>query len=126
MITATSSPSVGVAGRPQIDTSVVAAQDVFAHLSISLFHDRTEAGHLLDGVMVDSTSFTGASFYGPNISAARYETMFAGKMRMLQKLHNNLRALNPAAEVHGNPLMEYGQIGPANATVPPAASWKTT
>ena len=102
------------------------AQDAFANLSISLFHDRAEAGRVLDGVMVDGTSYTGASRFGPNVSDARYARLFAGKMRMLRKMHDNLRALNPAAEVHGNPLLEYGQIGPAGAPVPAGADWNTT
>ena len=42
----------GPNGRPQIDTSVVAAQDFFANLSVSLFHVPGEAKRLLDGVMV--------------------------------------------------------------------------
>jgi hypothetical protein len=35
------------AQHPQIDTSVVAAQDCFANLSISLFHDQAEASDML-------------------------------------------------------------------------------
>ena len=118
--------------RPQIDTSAPGAQDAFANLSISLFHDRAEAGRLLDGVFVDGTSYTGAARYGPNVSAARYERLFAGKMLMLAKMHDNLRALNPGAEVHGNPLLEYGQITPAGggggppAPLPPGADWNTS
>jgi len=68
--------------RPQIDTSVVGAQDFFANLSVSLFHQRAEAEKLLDGVMVDGTSWSGASRYGPNVSDARYEKLFNGKVRI--------------------------------------------
>ena len=80
---------------------MVAAQDFFANLSISLFHNRSEAVELLDGVMVDGTSWSGPSRLGPNVSAARYERLFDGKMAMLAKLQANLVALNGHSEVHG-------------------------
>ena len=104
-------PFGGQGDRHQIDTSVPAAQDFFANLSVSLFHERADAEALLDGVMVDGTSWSGASRYGPNVSAARYTKLFEGKMAMLAKMQSILQQLNGHGEVWGNPLMEYGQIG---------------
>ena len=77
-------PFGGSGSRPQVDPSVVAAQDFFANLSISLFHDREDAKQYLDAVFVDGTSWTGAQRYGPNVSDARYEKLFEGKMAMLE------------------------------------------
>lgn len=113
--------------RHQIDPAVPGAQDYFANLSVSLFHSRQEAVELLDGVMVDGTSWTGASRYGPNISPARYEKMFEGKMNMLKKMQTVLTKLN-GGEVLGNPLLEYGQINPTpNGPTPTrGAGWNTT
>eukprot|EP01052_Picozoa_sp_SAG31_P010116 SAG31_NODE_545_length_14238_cov_15.518849_3_plen_480_part_00 len=117
----------GVCPRAQIDPTVPAAQDFFANLSVSLFHDRAEAIELLDGVMVDGTSWTGPGRYGPNVSAARYEELFAGKMQMLVKMQAILSELNGHAEVWGNPLLEYGQIGgPGHAGDSVGARWNTT
>jgi len=99
---------------------VPAAQAFFANLSVSLFHKRADAAALLDGVMVDGTSYRGPTPY-PNVSAARYQRLFLGKMAMLAMLHNNLQLLNPAAEVLGNPLLEYGD--PEQAA---GARWNTT
>ena len=73
--------------RKQIDTSVPGAQDFFANLSVSLFHSANDAKALLDGVMVDGTSWTGAARYGPNVSATRYAALFDGKMAMLANVH---------------------------------------
>ena len=87
-------PQPGQPVRPQIDTSVPAAQDFFANLSVSLFHSHADAKDLLDGVMVDGTSWSGASRYGPNVSAARYRKLFDGKMAMLAKMQNILKELN--------------------------------
>jgi hypothetical protein len=100
----------------QIDPSVVAAQDYFANLSISLFHDHAEAVSLLDGVFVD-----GVGYRNPdpvNISQARYEKIFAGQMAMMEKLTVNLKALNPSNEAIGNPLLAYN--APENS---PEAKW---
>ena len=113
-------------GGKQIDTSVEGAQNFFANLSVSLFHNREEAVRLLDGVMVDGTSWTGPGRYGPNVSAARYETLFAGKMKMLAKMQGIMSALN-GGEVWGNPLLEYGVIGaPGHQGDDPGARWNTT
>ena len=113
-------------GGKQIDTSVEGAQDFFANLSVSLFHNHEEAVRLLDGVMVDGTSWTGPGRYGPNVSAARYETLFAGKMKMLAKMQGIMSALN-GGEVWGNPLLEYGVIGaPGHQGDDPGARWNTT
>jgi hypothetical protein len=112
--------------RPQIDTSVVAAQNFFANLSVSLFHEHADAARLLDGVMVDGTSWSGPGRYGPNVSAARYERLFAGKMAMLAKMQAILKALS-GGEVWGNPLLEYGQIGgPGKEGDQTGARWNTT
>lgn len=116
----------GICPRAQIDTSVAAAQDFFANLSVSLFHEQGEAARLLDGVMVDGTSWSGPSRYGPNVSAARYEKLFAGKMTMLAKMQAILKGLN-GGEVWGNPLLEYGQIGPpGHEGESTGADWNTT
>lgn len=105
----------------QIDSSVVGAQDYFANLSISLFHDRAEAAALLDGVFVDGVSFRNPD--AAKISSARYLTMFAGQMTMMEKLCTNIRALNPNGEAIGNPLLQYGMIGPQpNSSMPPGAN----
>ena len=87
-------PFGGKGTRKQIDTSVVGAQDFFANLSVSLFHQHDEAVRLLDGVMVDGTSWTGKSRYGPNVSDARYLKLFQGKMQMLSKMQHILSSLN--------------------------------
>jgi hypothetical protein len=120
-------PFGGSKTRPQIDTSVPAAQDFFANLSVSLFHSHSDAARLLDGVMVDGTSWSGPGRYGPNVSAARYEKLFAGKMAMLAKMQSILKELS-GGEVWGNPLLEYGQIGPApdHASDSRGARWNTT
>ena len=120
-------PFGGSGSRPQIDTSVPGAQDFFANLSVSLFHSHSEAARLLDGVMVDGTSWSGPGRYGPNVSAARYEKLFAGKMTMLAKMQAILKALS-GGEVWGNPLLEYGQIGttPGHAADSPGSRWDTT
>jgi hypothetical protein len=117
-------------GRPQIDPTVVAAQDWYSTLSVKLFHNHSECIELLDGIMVDGSSWSGASRYGPNVSEARYAKIFAGKMEMLAKTQAVYTNLKPAGGVlAGNPLMEYGQIGPSPP--PPGSStqggnWNTT
>jgi hypothetical protein len=116
----------GKSTRHQIDTSVIAAQDFFANLSVSLFHNHAEAVELLDGVMVDGTSWSGPGRYGPNVSAARYQKLFAGKMAMLAKMQAILKGLS-GGEVWGNPLLEYGQIGgPGKEGQSTGARWNTT
>jgi hypothetical protein len=64
----------------QVDPSVAAAQDFFANLSISLFHNRTEAAQLLDGVFVDGVSWAGPTSL-PNVSAARCVRRWLGSCR---------------------------------------------
>ena len=111
--------------RHQIDPTVPAAQDWFANLSVVEFHDHEEAVRLLDGIMVDGSSWTGASRY-PGVSDARYTVLFKGKMEMLKKTQDVYTRLN-GGEVIGNPLMEYGQIGPKGPTPDrPGGSWNTT
>lgn len=111
--------------RKQIDPTVVEAQDFFANLSVSLFHEHNEAVALLDGVMVDGTSWTGASRY-PNVSDSRYAQLFEGKMQMLAKMQAIIGQMN-GGEVWGNPLLEYGVIGPDSDPGKAAgARWNTT
>ena len=105
----------------QIDSSVVGAQDYFANLSVSLFHDRAEAAALLDGVFVDGVSFRNPN--PTNISGDRYASLFAGQMTMMEKLCANLKALNGHGEAIGNPLVQYGAIGPnPNSSIPAGAN----
>jgi hypothetical protein len=118
-------PFGGHGDRKQIDPSVSSAQNFFANLSVSLFHEHDEAVKLLDGVMVDGTSWTGASRY-PNVSDARYKTLFDGKMTMLSKMQHIQTQLN-GGEVWGNPLLEYGLISPnGTGPTPKGANWNTT
>jgi hypothetical protein len=105
----------------QIDSSVVSAQDYFANLSISLFHNREEAATLLDGVFVDGVSFRNPN--PVNISELRYQALFAGQMTMMEKLCANLKSLNGEGEAIGNPLVQYGTIGPSqNSSIPPGSN----
>jgi hypothetical protein len=100
----------------RIDPSVPAARAFFANLSISLFHDRSEAVQLCDGVFVDGV---GGPPHFPNVSDARFAAMVAGGQEMLDEMRRNLRALN-GGQVIGNPVLGYNS--PEGS---PASLWST-
>ena len=106
---------------PIIDHANAAARTWFANLPLQNL-SRADGALLVDGIFVDGTSFRNGY---PNVSAARYaQSLFPGKMKMMQEAQSTYRDLN-GGNVWGNPLLEYGDITGSHPTGP-STDWNTT
>ena len=82
---------------PTMDPTIPAFQSWFVKFPLNYFGD--EAKELFDGVFVDADGWQPGEW--PNISAARYDKLFAGKMAMNTLAQKTYDALN-GGSVWGN------------------------
>ena len=96
-------PQPDYKGYPAIDLSIPAAQYWFGNLSLVYFNDEEETRELCDGVFVDGTGYFNR-FHNQNLSDARYQRQYKGKMQMMENVQNYFTQLN-GGEVWGNGAM---------------------
>lgn len=89
-----------------------------------------DASLLVDGMMMDGTMYSNPKGYPVgkgNLSVARYDEVFAGKMLALEEASELYRDLN-GGEMWGNPLLPGGprHWGPRRPTDPPIDSYNRT
>ena len=105
-------------GHPRLDLTLSEAQSFFSDLPLSYFSSHEEAARLCDGIFSDGANYQP---FSKNMSIARYNKQFAGKMQTLQLAQKRFTSLNNG-DVWGNAALENHP----RADVPDDITWNTT